>query len=168
MPTLLLNASFEPLRVISTRRAVCLILSEKAEVLEAGSGRLRSASSEVPEPAVIRLKHFVQIPFKATMPLNRRALIARDNHECQVSGCKKAGTTVDHVHPRSKGGRHEWTNVVAMCAKHNQDKADRLLAELGWTLKAEPHAPRGTRWLLVGIGVEPQESWVPYLDYASA
>lgn len=168
MPTLLLNASYEPLRVISTKRAVCLILAEKAEVLEAGSGRLRSEHASVPEPAVIRLRHYVQIPFQATIPLNRRSLITRDNHECQVSSCNRAGTTVDHVHPRSKGGRHEWTNVVAMCSPCNQRKADHSLAELGWKLKKEPRAPHGTMWLLVGMGIEPVESWEPYLTPAMA
>lgn len=166
MPTLLLNASYEPLRVISTKRAVCLLLAEKAEVIEAGSGRLRSASREVIEPAVIRLRHFVQIPFKAAIPLNRRALLRRDDNECQVVGCERAGTTVDHVKPRSRGGRHAWDNVVAMCAKCNQAKADRSLEELGWKLKKEPHAPHGTMWLLVGIGIEPQEVWKNYLTPA--
>lgn len=167
MPTLLLNASFEPIRVISTKRAVCLLLAEKAEVLEAGSGRLRSASLEVPEPVVIRLRNYVQIPFRATIPLNRRALIARDDHACQVVGCGRSGTTVDHVIPRSRGGRHEWGNVVAMCSPCNQRKADSTIVELGWKLKKVPHAPKGTMWLLVGLGIEPVEAWVPYLTPAT-
>lgn len=166
---LLLNATYEPLRVISTRRAICLILSEKAEVLEEAPGRFRSASTEVAVPLVIRLRRFVQIPFTATIPLNRRALLARDRGECQVSGCGRAGTTVDHVHPRSRGGKHRWENVVAMCSKHNFEKADLTLDEIGWTLKSKPYAPTGTKWLFIGIGVDPQESWVPYLpDFVPA
>lgn len=168
MPTLLLNASYEPIRVIATKRAVCLVLADKAEVLEHGSGRLRSATRELAEPVVIRLRHFVQIPFTATIPLNRRALLVRDNHECQVVGCERAGTTVDHVKPRSRGGLHRWENVVAMCSPCNQRKADSTLAELGWKLKKQPHAPKGTMWLLIGIGMKPHEQWEPYLTPAVA
>lgn len=162
---LLLNASFEPLRVITTNRAMCLILSDKAEVLEERpEGRLRSATMEFPVPAVVRLRNFVQIPFRATMPLTRRALLVRDNHECQVAGCKRSGTTVDHVQPRSRGGKHRWENVVAMCSKHNWTKADRTLTEMEWTLKREPHAPHGVMWLFIAIGVEVDPIWQPYVE----
>lgn len=163
---LLLNASFEPLRVITTKRAVCLVLSDKAEVLEAHpNGRLRSAGGgvELAAPAVVRLRNFVQIPFRATMPLTRRALLARDDHVCQVAECHRAGTTVDHVIPRARGGKHRWENVVAMCSKHNFTKSDKLLKEIGWTLKREPRVPHGTMWLFIAIGIEPEESWLPYI-----
>lgn len=160
---LLLNASYEPLRIISTRRAVCLVLAEKAEVIEEKSGRLRSATTSVAIPAVIRLRHFVQIPFKATYPLNRRSLSVRDNHECQVSGCERIGSTIDHVQPRSRGGKHVWTNVVLMCPKHNFAKADKTMAEIGWALKREPRQPVGTMWLLIGTGVDHDPQWETYL-----
>lgn len=160
---LLLNASYEPLRIISTRRAVCLVLAEKAEVIEEKSGRLRSATASVAIPAVIRLRHFVQIPFKATYPLNRRSLVVRDNHECQVSGCERIGSTIDHVVPRSRGGRHEWANVALMCPKHNFAKADKSLEQMGWTLKREPRQPTGVMWLLIGTGVEHDPQWSTYL-----
>lgn len=160
---LLLNASFEPLRIISTRRAVCLVLSDKAEVIEEKAGRLRSATTSVAVPAVIRLRHYIQIPFKATYPLNRRSLIARDHHECQVAGCERVGSTIDHVIPRSRGGKHEWTNCVMMCSKHNFTKADKTLDEIGWTLKREPRQPTGTMWLLIGTGVEHDPQWSAYL-----
>lgn len=168
MSVLLLNASFEPLRIITTKRAVCLVLAEKAEVIEERSGRLRSATTSVANPAVIRLRHYVQIPFKATYPLNRRSLLARDNRECQVSGCERAGTTIDHVKPRSRGGRHEWTNVALMCSKHNFTKGSKTLEELGWTLKREPAQPTGTMWLLIGAGLEPDPQWSMYLGLAGA
>lgn len=160
---LLLNASYEPLRIITTKRAVCLVLAEKAEVIEEKAGRLRSAATSVAVPAVIRLRRYVQIPFKATYPLNRRALIVRDGHACQVSGCERIGSTIDHVKPRSRGGKHEWVNVALMCGPHNFKKADKTMAEMGWTLKREPQAPHGTMWLLIGTGVAYDTDWALYL-----
>ncbi len=74
--------------------------------------------------------------------------------------------TVDHVVPRSRGGHHEWENVVAACRVCNGRKGDRLLAELGWALRTTPTVPRGTRWLVVGVGrIDP--AWEPYLTQAA-
>lgn len=167
MTVLLLNATFEPLRVISRNRAVCLILDGKAEVIEAAPGRIRSANTDYTAPAVIRLLYFVQIPFKAKIPLNRRTLMARDNHECQVAGCDRIGSTIDHIHPRARGGRHEWTNVALMCPRHNHQKSDRLLSEIGWELKREPSVPVGTKWVVLGFSVPIQPVWEPYLDMSA-
>ena len=165
--TLLLNASFEPLRVISWKRAVLLVLQEKAEVLEEDEEPLRSASSELRMPKVIRLLRFVKVPFRATVPLTKRSLLARDNHRCAY--CKRHNaSTIDHVIPRSRGGEHRWENVVAACSRCNSDKDDRLLSELHgprWELDFTPHAPKGTVWLLLGV-TERSEAWEPYLQTA--
>ncbi|MCY3851801.1 MAG: HNH endonuclease [Acidimicrobiaceae bacterium] len=142
MSVLLLNASYEPLHIISTRRALGLILAGKADLLEAGSTEMRSPSHTFPVPVVLRLRYMVRIPFAARVPLNRKTLKVRDNGECQVVSCRERGTTIDHVVPRSRSGDHSWTNVVLMCADHNLKKADRLLDELGWQLKTVPRAPR--------------------------
>jgi len=166
MTVLLLNASFEPLRVITLRRGLGLVLSGKADLIEPVDGEyVRSTGGEKFEvPAVIRLRHMVKVPFQATVPLSRRALLARDEHRCQVLGCNRAGQTVDHVVPRSRGGRHEWANVTLMCVRHNSQKGDRLLHELGWRLKAEPRAPRGAVVLLARAGMKaPHPAWLPYI-----
>ncbi|MEI7888494.1 MAG: HNH endonuclease [Actinomycetes bacterium] len=166
MTVLLLNASFEPLRVITLRRAFGLVLSAKAELLERdGNQVLRSAGgAEFEMPAVIRLRKFVSVPFQATAPLSRRTLLARDSHRCQVLGCTRSGQTVDHVIPRSRGGRHEWCNVALMCVRHNSQKSDRLLEELGWKLAQKPQVPRGRQVLLARAGLrEPPAIWEPYL-----
>lgn len=157
---LMLNASFEPLRVIGLRRAVVLIMQEKAEVIEtAGDGMIRSANTEWPLPSVIRLRAFVKLPFRAKVPLNRRSLIARDRGACQVLGCEKVGNTIDHIVPRSRGGKHDWMNVTLMCQAHNAKKADMLLSELGWELKREPTVPKGQ--LFIGVMIDP--AWEPHL-----
>lgn len=166
MPTLLLNASYEPLRVISSQRAVVLVLQDKAEILEEGSDAYHSATASVPVPEVIRLKRFVQVPFRARIPLSNAAVLRRDNHECCYCTARK-GTTVDHIVPRALGGKHEWTNVVAACRHCNGLKADKTLAQLGWEMRFQPYMPTGTMWLLLGLR-ETSEAWVPYLDVSPA
>lgn len=158
---LLLNASFEPLKVISTRRAVILILSGKAEAVEHGNGTAlyRSESRAITVPAVVRLKYQVKIPYRATVPLCRAAVLARDNHTCQY--CFKRGDTMDHVLPRSRGGQHRWDNIVTACKPCNAKKDDRLLSEIGWTLKAKPYAPKA--WFYVVFKFELDPAWMPYL-----
>lgn len=145
MPVLLLNASYEPLRVISWQRAICLQLADRADLVEHVEQKsLRtSGGAEFPFPAVVRLREMVVVPFRrGTAPITRRALTYRDHGECQKVGCDKRGATMDHLLPRSRGGQHDWHNVVLMCAEHNNAKGARTLDELGWKLKAKPIAPK--------------------------
>lgn len=164
MSVLLLNASFEPIRVITERRAITLVIDEKAEVIEARAGRLRSAKCEWPVPAVVRLVEYVKIPYKAKVPLNRRAVVARDKGVCAY--CGHTGNEMDHVIPRSRGGEHTWVNVVCSCRKCNGRKADKLLSELGWTLSRTPYAPTGTVWILIGRVKVVDPTWESYLQVA--
>ncbi len=161
MFALLLNASFEPLRVIPARRALILLLSGKAESVAAGDDPVvfRSARNVIEVPAVVRLKYQVRIPYRATVPLSRTALLARDSKTCQY--CFKPGNTIDHVIPRARGGTHQWENVVAACTPCNAKKDDRLLEEIGWTLRTRPYAPRA--WFYVVFKFQLDPAWVPYL-----
>ena len=134
--TLVLNASFEPLAVVSDRRALVLVLSHKAVLLEESGHVVHSATRCLALPSVIRLARYVRVPHRAHVPLTRRALFARDRGRCVY--CGNTATSVDHVVPRSRGGRHAWDNVVAACGRCNRTKADRTLAELGWRLRAAP------------------------------
>ncbi len=169
MTVLLLNASFEPLRVLSVRRAVCLVLDDKAEVIQESDAPFRSGTFEMGTPSVIRLKYYVQVPFRSMVPLNRRSLMARDKGVCQFNDCERVGNTIDHVIPRSKGGTHTWDNVVAACKQCNSRKDDKLLGkksgELDWTLKNKPVAPIGTKWLVLGIAPRKEAEWADYLAY---
>ncbi len=163
MSVLLLNASYEPLRIISWQRAICLQLSERADLIEAVEGRsLRtSGGAEFEFPSVIRLREMVFIPFRrGAAPITRRALAARDRGACQKSGCDRKGSTMDHLVPKSRGGTHTWKNVVLMCAEHNNQKSDRTLEELGWTLKQTPRVP--TKADLAVSDANPQ--WTPWLN----
>jgi 5-methylcytosine-specific restriction endonuclease McrA len=157
---LLLNASFEPLCVVPARRAVVLVLKEKAEIVHRNGAEFHSERRTVPVPTVIRLVHYVRVPFRASAPLSRRAVFARDNHRCQY--CGRAAENLDHVVPRSRGGPHTWENVVASCRACNARKEDRLPAECGMSPRHTPIAPHATTSLIVSAGpVDPV--WHQYL-----
>ena len=163
--TLVLNASYEPLCVVPIRRAVVLILAEKAYVVESGDGYLHSAHRQVPVPQVVRLARYVRVPYRRQVPLTRRAVLARDAHRCVY--CAVRADTIDHVVPRSRGGRNEWTNVVAACARCNHRKGDRLLGEIGWALPRVPIQPSASVALVLGWAKR-DPSWDPYLGHEIA
>jgi 5-methylcytosine-specific restriction endonuclease McrA len=158
--TLLLNATYEPLCVVPLRRAIVLVLLEKAEVVSTGEGEMHSEHVSMEIPSVIRLTRFVRVPFRTRVPLSRRAVFARDGHRCQY--CGKAAENIDHVVPRSRGGQHEWENVVAACRRCNSRKEDRFLHETDLKLKRPPVVPHATIWIAAVAG-RIDESWQPYL-----
>lgn len=161
---LLLNATFEPLMVIPVRRALTLLVSSKVEVVEETGEHIHSPRATFSVPSVVRLITYVKVPYRAELPLTKRHLMARDRGRCQY--CGKAGDTIDHVQPRSKGGRHEWANVVIACRHCNGRKANMTLDQLGWKLSL-PKVPRGTGWLVVGV-VRFEPAWEPYLGPVAA
>ena len=161
---LVLNATYEPLSVVSARRAVVLLVNHKAELVHAGPEVWSSERSEFQVPTVIRLRGYVRVPFRRRIPLNRKAVFARDRHRCQY--CGAAAENLDHVHPRSRGGDHTWENVVAACRPCNTRKGDRTPDEAGMPLRARPTAPRRNGWILIGSGTAPDPSWDAYLTMA--
>jgi 5-methylcytosine-specific restriction endonuclease McrA len=163
--SLVLNASYEPLCVVSSRRALMLILDEKAEMLHTTERLYRAARVAFAEPSVVRLWHYVKVPYHARISLNRRAVFARDNHRCQY--CGASAENIDHVIPKSRGGTHSWDNVVASCRPCNSRKRDRSPEESGMRLHRVPTAPRQRTWILVASGTI-RSDWEPYLVSASA
>jgi len=165
---LLLNVTYEPLTTVGLRRAVCLVLCGKAEVVhdDADGAILHAASVALATPSVIRLSRYVRVPYRNRVPLTRAALMRRDNYRCAY--CGRRAETIDHVVPRSRGGQHAWENCVASCTICNHRKADRLLAELGWTLAVPPAVPRGAHWRLVGAQHDGDPQWAAYLREPSA
>jgi 5-methylcytosine-specific restriction endonuclease McrA len=157
---LVLNASYQPICVVTARRAVVLVLKEKADVLVEGTKLLRGASLALTAPSVIKLRYFVKVPIRTRAALSRRGVFMRDDHTCQY--CGAPAENVDHVIPRARGGQHVWENVVAACRRCNSRKEDRLPHEAGFRLKREPRAPKETLWIVVALGrIEPD--WEPYL-----
>jgi 5-methylcytosine-specific restriction endonuclease McrA len=162
---LVLNASYEPLHIVSLKRAVVLLLKEKAEIVEAAERTLRAAQGEYPMPLVIRLVTYVRIPHRLMLPLNRRNVFARDQYTCQYCGRQpaRARLTLDHVLPRSRGGELTWENIVTACAVCNQRKGNRLPHECGMELLRKPFRPR---YMAVAFLSEAQvhDVWAKYIS----
>ena len=164
MRVLVLNATYEPLSVVPTRRAVCLVLAEKAEVVHHDDGLVRSASLVLHAPLVIRLRYMVKVPYHRRTTMSRRAVFARDSHQCQY--CGQTADSIDHILPRSRGGEHIWENVAAACRPCNLRKRDRTPDEAGMRLARPARAPKELAWITVSVSRVP-EAWKPYLALAS-
>jgi 5-methylcytosine-specific restriction endonuclease McrA len=166
--TLLLNATYEPLCVVSSRRAIVLVLAEKAESVDSAPEIVHAETVSLAVPVVVRLTRFVRVPYPASVPLSRRAVFTRDGQTCVY--CGSSATSIDHVVPRSRGGTHTWDNVVAACRRCNHTKADRSLAELGWALPHPPRTPSGAAWRLLGARtVDPRwRTWLGMPESVSA
>ena len=163
---LLLNATYEPLTAISPRRAIVLMLRDRADVVhDAPDGPLiHSADRCLSVPTVIRLRTYVRVPYRAQVPMTRAALMHRDRHRCGYCGGK--ADTIDHVLPRSRGGADSWENLVACCLRCNNMKGDRTPQEMGWDLRWVPQPPRGSQWTVRGTE-RTEPSWEPYLSLAA-
>lgn len=157
---LVLNATMEPLSVVTARRAVVLVLASKADVVHNNGHRFRSEHLDIVGPSVVRLRTYVRVPYRRRAALSRRGVFMRDEQACQY--CARPAENVDHVVPRSRGGCHEWENVVAACRRCNSRKMDRTPAEAGMTLRRRPFAPRPAFWLVVAVGGL-QPDWHAYL-----
>lgn len=161
---LVLNTTYEPLSVISLRRAVLLLVKEKAEIVEAAQAWLRSEKTALPVPLVIRLVYYVRLPRRFALPLSRRTVLARDHYTCQYCGAcpGKAALTIDHVLPRSRGGSTTWENVVTACDTCNRRKGNRTPEEARMPLKRTPTQPRYLALTLIA-GASPPAAWGKYM-----
>lgn len=159
---LVLNASFEPINVCTVRRAIVLILKEKAEVIDEHELEVHAERLSMTRPSVIRLRAYVRIPYQSfRRKITRRAVFARDGWECQYCG-RRGSLTMDHVIPRSKGGDTSWENVVACCAGCNRRKGDRSVSQSGMKLRTRPRAPHATIFIHVASPTIPAQ-WLPYV-----
>jgi 5-methylcytosine-specific restriction endonuclease McrA len=155
---LVLNATHRPLAVVSARRAVVLVLKDKADVVTSNGMVFHSERLQIEAPSVVRLRYFVKVPYRAQAPLTRRAVFARDDWTCQY--CGAPAENLDHVVPRSRGGEHSWENVVAACRRCNTKKENRLAEDAGLRLARRPFAPPDGFRLSLGR-LEPE--WEPFL-----
>ncbi|WP_261664098.1 HNH endonuclease [Deinococcus sp. Marseille-Q6407] len=158
---LVLNASYEPLQVTSIKRAITLTQFGVAEVLEESRDVVRSPSTVMQVPSVIRLRRYVRRPNTFAVPFNRRNVLRRDAFTCQYCGSGE-NLTLDHVMPRSRGGRHEWTNVTTACRDCNQRKGSRTPEEAQMPLQHGPRVP-SFRAFAHGQFAQTQPEWEHYL-----
>jgi 5-methylcytosine-specific restriction endonuclease McrA len=135
---LVLNADLGPLHRVPLKHAIRMLVRQVAEVHEAEPDRLIGV---FPVPTVVRLVRYVVTKWRYTAgpAWSRPGVLARDGSRCGY--CDSRATTVDHIVPRSRGGRNTWRNTVAACGPCNQRKGDRIPAEAGMVLRVEPAAP---------------------------
>jgi len=162
-PVLVINANYEPLNVCSTRRALGLLLTGRAEMVANGRGYVHTVRLTIPRPSVIRLDRMVRRP-RPKVRLTKRELFRRDNYTCQYCGQRVARLTIDHVVPRHRGGEHVWANLVTACPPCNLHKGGRTLGEARMTLHHRPWEPVATTAYLFGPMLEANQEWGPYLE----
>lgn len=136
------SKNYLPLGRINIKRAVVLLLTEKAEAIDFISEvvwEVRSPSIVLQVPEYIRLNYGTERVWKVP-PVSRREVLKRDRHQCQYCGSKKH-LTIDHIIPRSKGGKHSWDNVAIACGSCNSRKGDRTPQQAGMLLNTKPQAP---------------------------
>jgi HNH endonuclease len=138
---LVLNADLGPLHRVSLKHALRMLWRQVAEVHEAEPDRLIGI---YPVPKVVRLVQYVVTKWRysAGPAWSRAGVLNRDRHRCAY--CGGTASTIDHVVPRSRGGRNTWLNTVAACGGCNQRKDDRTPAEAGMRLRIKPTAPTWT------------------------
>ncbi len=166
-PVLVLNATYEPVNVCGARRAIILILKGAASAEEELNGVVHAASLALRIPSVIRLLEYRRIPYEARA-LSRKNILIRDRHTCQF--CDRtlpaSELTLDHVVPRSQGGKSTWENLVACCHACNNRKGDRTPATAGMKLLCQPRPfnLHTNRHLIRLIGNGDQQ-WRKYLFF---
>ncbi len=158
---LVLNQDYQAVTVCSAERAFVLVFLQKAEMISERTAKvLRSVSKEFQYPSIIRLNRFVNLPFKR-VALSRVNIYKRDGYACVYCG-NKDNLTLDHVIPRSRGGRDQWDNLVTACQRCNTEKGDRTPEEAEMQMRHQPFRPSFIMYLRDCHG-KVQEEWRPYL-----
>jgi 5-methylcytosine-specific restriction endonuclease McrA len=165
--TLLLNATYEPLKVVDWRKAVTLLCQGKVEVISHHDREVRSVSITFKLTSVIRLLRYIKIRRRFDyVPFSRANIYARDEHTCQYCGTAFpiSELTFDHVVPVAQGGRKDWENIVTCCIGCNRKKGGRTPTEAGMHLVRMPRRPERGPALRITIKFpNAPESWRDYL-----
>jgi 5-methylcytosine-specific restriction endonuclease McrA len=165
--TLLLNASYEPLKVVHWKKAITLLCQGKVEVISVYDREIRAVSFTIKLPSVIRLLRYIKIKRRFDyVPFSRANIYARDEYQCQYCGEEypTSELTFDHVLPVAQGGRKDWENIVTSCVVCNRKKGGRTPLEAGMHLVRMPRRPESAPALRITIGLRnAPESWRDYL-----
>ena len=162
-PVLTLNANFEPLNVCTTKRALMLVLTGKAEIIINGRGYVHSASTEFEIPSVIKLGAMIQRP-RPRVALSKREVLRRDNYTCQYCGSTPRFLTIDHIQPRHLNGPHSWENLVAACVPCNRKKGGKTLDKANMPLRRKPQEPRPSAMYRFGKHLQTREEWKQFIE----
>lgn len=158
---LILNQNYEPLAISTVKRAIILLYAKKVEMVERYEDEVHSVSIAMPCPSVIRLNSYIHKPYQ-DVPLNRKNIFKRDHHTCQYCGKNSRPMTIDHVIPKSFGGKDTWENLVCACTKCNAKKGNRTPEMAGMKLLRKPRKPSHLFFLQISAGKLPP-TWKPYL-----
>lgn len=159
---MVLNQNYEALTICTTKKAIVLVLLNKAEIIaKKDSLVIHSAKMSIPFPSIIRLERYIPVQYKNVM-LSRKNILRRDGHKCQYCGRSDLPLTVDHVIPKSKGGKDTWENLVTACIKCNNKKGDRTPEEAKMHFIRKPFRPSHIMFLKHFVG-QVDEKWKPYL-----
>ena len=158
---LVLNQDYSPLTLCTVSRAFLLVFLGKAELLSADKeGYMRTVSLSYPKPSVIKIKNYIHVPYKGVV-LSRFNIFKRDGYQCQYCDTTK-NLTLDHLIPRSKGGKSTWHNLVTACKSCNSRKVDATPVDVGLVLKKPPFKPSYAMFLKNSVG-HLNEDWQLYL-----
>jgi 5-methylcytosine-specific restriction endonuclease McrA len=164
--TLVLNATYEPLKVVDWQRAITLWCQGKVEIVETHDREVRSVSFSFRLPSVVRLLYFVKLKKRPVVQFTRANIYARDNFTCQYCDgqFEPEDLTFDHVVPVANGGRRGWENIVTACEPCNRKKGARTPDEAGMTLRRRPHRPLVLPpTMKVTVGYRTPAAWLNYL-----
>ena len=139
--SLVLNYSYEPLQFCSAKRAIIMVFSERAESIETNGYVVRSPTATFKLPAVIRVLNIVKRSKRRGISFSKKNILRRDSFTCQYCGVINNSLTVDHVLPKSRGGKSDWINSVAACKPCNLKKGDLTPSEKGMKLFKTPSKP---------------------------
>ena len=162
-PVLVLNANFEPINVCTTRRAIGLIIKEKASLVLNGRGVIKTVNNSFPRPSIIRLSRQIKRP-RPTVRLTKREVLRRDNFTCQYCGKRLPYLTIDHVIPRRLGGSHTWDNLVAACPACNHRKGGRTLEQVHMRPMHTPHEPPSSAMYMFSRHLKDNQDWLPFIE----
>ncbi|MEI6847531.1 MAG: HNH endonuclease [Chlorobiaceae bacterium] len=159
---LVLNSSYEPLRICNVQKAVSLLFCGKAvQVAHKPERVIRTVSSSIPMPSVVRLTVFVRVPYKKLI-LNRNNILLRDGYQCQYCGTTDPPLTIDHIVPISKGGAYSWENLITACRRCNVKKGNKTLHEAFMQPLKQPFQPNNLMFMQK-VTATVCDDWKPYL-----
>ncbi len=183
---LVLNRLWQAVNVVNARRALTLLYVGRGKVVtddfatytweswseastlpaHESADLISGPSCTVVVPRIIQLLEYDRVP-RPRVKFTRANVYLRDRHQCQYCG-RVAGSsqlTLDHVHPRSRGGRATWGNIVVSCFRCNARKANRLPEEAGMRLLRPPRQPAWHPATSLAPAVDPHEAWMPFLSW---
>ncbi len=166
--TLLLNVTYEPIKVVSWQRAMTLWAQGKVEIIDEHEREVRAVKFSFRLPSIVRLLRFVRVRNEHQVKFSRANIYVRDEYTCQYCGKHKEprDLTFDHVVPVAQGGRRTWENIVTACSPCNARKDNRTPEQAGMTLLRQPRRPSASARFraTVGIGMrKAPESWRDYI-----